>query len=647
MKLGLTARVVAASTLVASVVGATFALHIAANASERASERIANSSLPALVAAGRLERVVIDLETSIRGYLLTRDESLLQPWDAAVASYPTRAQDWLDQVDEPEQRARAITLTNNIYSYVNQYSVPLMDRAQHGDPTASSTEDTRRGADRVNEIRRQFTDYESAETAIRAQELSRARDASQRAVVVATVGVVVSIVIVVGNGAYLVSMVRPVRRAAALAGRVADGDLSARMPETGAAEMGALETSFNTMAASLEASRTGLRDLAEEQSALRRVATLVAEGVAPARVFEAVTSEISGLLDADVALLVRYETDELSTVVASVPSIAATAESEQAPGGGFTDVAAMARESGRVVTVQADALGTAVAADLRARELRSATAVPVRVENRLWGAVLLAWREQRVETTEVESKVAGFTELVATALATAQSRADLEASRARVVAASDETRRRIERDLHDGTQQRLVALGLELRTLDGLLRPGSPELDRRLARIGEGISAAVAELQEVSRGLHPALLSRGGVGPALRVLARRSALPVELDLHLDREPPEPVAVAVYYVLSEALANAAKHARPSRVDVRVVGTDQQVELTISDDGSGGADSGRGSGLIGLRDRVEALRGCFDVTSPAGEGTTVHATIPVPRTASGKDPAAPRGHTQRQV
>jgi signal transduction histidine kinase len=227
----------------------------------------------------------------------------------------------------------------------------------------------------------------------------------------------------------------------------------------------------------------------------------------------------------------------------------------------------------------------------------------------------------------IENRMAEFTELVATAIANADSRAELAASRARVVAAADATRRRIERDLHDGAQQRLVSLGLELRAAEAAVPVELSELRTQLARTAQGLAGVVDELLEISRGIHPAILSRGGLGPALNMLARRSALHVELDVRTDRRLPSPVEVAAYYVVSEALTNAAKHARASVVHVRLEAVDSIAQLTIRDDGVGGADPGRGSGLIGLRDRIEALGGKIEVASPAGGGTSLLVSIPI--------------------
>jgi signal transduction histidine kinase len=206
--------------------------------------------------------------------------------------------------------------------------------------------------------------------------------------------------------------------------------------------------------------------------------------------------------------------------------------------------------------------------------------------------------------------------------------ADLAASRLRVVAAADEMRRRIERNLHDGTQQRLVTLALKLRSLHDELPAGLPGVDAELSYIEDGLTGLLEELREISRGLHPPTLSDYGLTPALRSLARRAALPVELDVRFSGRLPEPIEVAAYYVVSEALANAAKHAGASgaEVELELVG-DERLAVLVNDDGSGGADPAGGSGLIGLRDRVEALGGTMILRSPPGGGTALLVELPL--------------------
>jgi signal transduction histidine kinase len=208
-----------------------------------------------------------------------------------------------------------------------------------------------------------------------------------------------------------------------------------------------------------------------------------------------------------------------------------------------------------------------------------------------------------------------------------QSREELAASRARIVAAGDQARRRIERDLHDGTQQRLVSLVLDLRAAEAAVPPDEPELRGQLARIADGLAGALEELRELSRGIHPAILSEGGLGPALKALARRSAVPVELEVDVQGRLPERVEVAAYYVVSEALANAAKHAQASVAEVEAQARDGLLHLSVRDDGVGGATPGGGSGLVGLADRVEALGGTIRVHSPAGQGTRLQIDLPI--------------------
>jgi signal transduction histidine kinase len=207
-----------------------------------------------------------------------------------------------------------------------------------------------------------------------------------------------------------------------------------------------------------------------------------------------------------------------------------------------------------------------------------------------------------------------------------RSRAELAASRARIVTAADEARRRIERDLHDGVQQQLVAVRLELSALDAAIPPAD-ERKSQLAHAANGLAGALEDLVEIARGIHPAVLAEGGLGPALKTLARRSPVPVELNLRTETRLPAPVEVAAYYVVSEALTNAAKHADASAAQVAVEAHDGLLELSIRDDGRGGADARRGSGLIGLADRVDALGGTIDVASPIGEGTRLHVTLPI--------------------
>jgi signal transduction histidine kinase len=230
---------------------------------------------------------------------------------------------------------------------------------------------------------------------------------------------------------------------------------------------------------------------------------------------------------------------------------------------------------------------------------------------------------------DTEARLAGFTELIATTIANAEAQAEVTASRARTVAAADQARRRIERDLHDGAQQRLVSVTLELRAARAAIPPELGRLGADLAHIETGLSDALEELREIARGIHPGILAEGGLAVALRALARRSPVPVEIDMRAEGRLPEHVEVSAYYVVAEALTNVVRHADASAVTVGIDAgaADGVLRVTVRDDGSGGAGFARGTGLVGLKDRVEALGGRISLHSPPGEGTTLRAELPL--------------------
>jgi len=449
--------------LLSAVIGAAFSLLALAIDALRDSEERANHALQVLVAANRLERLVIDVETAQRGFIITGETGFLDPWYQAqrdVAQQAT-ALERLASAGNGGQDRRARQITRAVGSYITGYAVPLVTTARRDPGRARTVAVTEDGQRRVDALRKGFERFTAVERQIFEAGQDRAEASAHRALVAAAVSVAGSIALILLSGGYLVrSVVRPVRRASAMAGRVAGGDLAVRMPETGPGEVGVLERALNTMAGSLE-----------------------------------------------------------------------------------------------------------------------------------------------------------------------KSRAELAASRARVVAAADQTRRRIERDLHDGTQQRLISLALELRAAETSVPPEQKSLVRQWSRTAQGLTEVVEELREISRGLHPAILEKGGLGPALRALARRAGVPVELSVDVRGRLPERAEVAAYYVVSEALANAAKHARASvvRIDAGVDGG--TLRLLVADDGAGGADPSRGSGLIGLSDRVAAVGGRIEITSPPGGGTSLLVTIPV--------------------
>jgi signal transduction histidine kinase len=375
--------------------------------------------------------------------------------------------------------------------------------------------------------------------------------------------------------------------------------------------------------------REELRRVADEQAALRRVATLVAQASSPSEIFETVTGQVGLLCGADLARMERYEPDG---TVSGVAAWSRDADQGLAVGTRFTlegvSIAASVRETGGQAQVDsfAGASGS-IAEEARRLGIVSSVGCPIIVEGRLWGVIAASSKRPAPFAAGTAARISDFTELVATAISNAESREELAASRARVVAASDETRRRIERDLHDGTQQRLVSLALEVRSAEVMVPPHLTELRVQLSHTATGLASATEELQKISRGIHPPILSKGGLRPALKMLVRRAAVPVELALGTDRRLPQPVEVGAYYVVSEALTNAAKHAQASVVHLDVEEEDSVLRVSIRDDGVGGADPSEGSGLIGLRDRVEALGGTLEITSPPGSGTSLDVSIPI--------------------
>jgi signal transduction histidine kinase/CHASE3 domain sensor protein len=799
---GLTRRLIAASVLLALIVGGAFVVVLSLAIFDlRDAGRRTYQSQRVLVAANELERLLLDLETGQRGFILTRQERFLEPWTSARAQFPVRADTLLRLVaGDPVAERRAAQIAQDERAYISQYSEPLVRAARRGDPSARSVSTAAGGKRRVDAMRAEFDQLLAAERRASASSNARAETAARRAAAAAVAGLAGSIALIVLYAAYLArAIVRPVRRAATMADHIAGGDLSARMPQTGPGEVGALERTFNVMARSLEHSRDELAELAAEQAALRRVATLVAQEVETAEVFEAVAREVGLQCDADFARMERFEPDQVVTAVAGWSrsgdahlavgtrfalegaSIAAQVRETDQPArldsfegatgpiareaqvagirssvgcpivvGGrtwgviaasttrdapfppdtesriadFTELAAtaianaeareelrrvadeqaalrrvatlvaqaaapravfaaVAEEVGRLLGADVTALGryepegavTSVAtwtgtqdgpsivyrtvlgdrnvstlvfqtgrparvdsyeddATIRARTpwlattgAQSSVGAPISVEDRLWGVMIVASTTDVLLPRGTEERLADFTELVATAIANAESQAELTASRARIVATADDTRRRIERDLHDGAQQRLVSLALQLRGAQAGVPPELGEVGAELADIAVGMTDLLDELREMARGIHPAILAEGGLGPALKTLARRSPVPVELNVQSEGRLSEPIEVGAYYVVSEALTNAAKHANASSVAVDVEAVDGVLRLCVRDDGDGGADFGRGSGLVGLKDRVEALGGRIAVESARGRGTALRVDLPL--------------------
>jgi signal transduction histidine kinase len=383
-------------------------------------------------------------------------------------------------------------------------------------------------------------------------------------------------------------------------------------------------------------SRAGLARLAEEQAALRRVATLVARGTRPEKVFAAVTNEVGGLLSVDLANMWRYESDGTLTIVAST--------GEHFPVGtrwpleAQNNLATLVFETGRSARIDnyADATGP-LADDIREEGVRSAVGTPIIVEGRLWGLIAAGSSQEPLLPPDTEARLASFTELVATAISNAEARTEVAASRARIVAAADEERRRVVRDLHDGAQQRLVVTVMTLNQARWALQNDKNDLPGLLSEALAHAEQATVELRELAHGILPGALTHGGLRAGVDALASRMPMPmpVETAVSVGRLPAVVEATA-YFVVAEALTNVAKHARAGHAEVTARIEDGTLRVQVRDDGVGSARAD-GTGLLGLADRVAALDGELRVESPAAGGTLVTAAIPLP--ASGLGAVAP--------
>jgi signal transduction histidine kinase len=368
-----------------------------------------------------------------------------------------------------------------------------------------------------------------------------------------------------------------------------------------------------------------VEELADRQAALRRVATLVAEEGPASEVFDAVAVELAGLLHAHHVVVCRYEPDSELEVLAHRGTA-----SRKVPAGTRINheggsVEAVVRRTGRSVRMESyEGVEGTIAELARAEGVEVTVGAPVVVEGRLWGVASAGWNRGQPPPADAEERIARFAELVATAIVNVQARTDLAASRARTIAAADEARRRLVRDLHDGAQQRLVHTIVMLKLAHRALERGGQQADELLSEAQQHAQSATEELRELAQGILPSALTAGGLAAGVKALASRMSIPVEVDVPVDRLPgvAEPTA---YFIIAEALTNVVKHSQAAHAWVTVRSGDRMVEVQVRDDGLGGARSD-GPGLVGLRDRLAAVGGWLRVASPQGGGTLIAASIP---------------------
>jgi signal transduction histidine kinase len=376
------------------------------------------------------------------------------------------------------------------------------------------------------------------------------------------------------------------------------------------------------------ASERAQQALTDEQTALRRIATLVAGEAASGRVFEQVTVEAAQTLGASAASLARFEEDGTVTFVGGWSDTGRLAF----PVGSRvpveeTGVLAEIRKTGRPERIDDyEGHATEIVERLSSFGYGSASAAPIRVGGHVWGALVAAAQRDEPLAPGSERRLADFAELVAQALANADAYRKLAASRVRIVEAGDTERRRLERNLHDGAQQRLVSLALKLRLIKTSLRKDPESAEALLAEAESELDDALAELRELARGIHPAVLTDRGLEAAIRALAERAPIPVELTRLPEDRLPDSVEAAIYYLVAEAITNVAKYAQATRASVAVERSNGFATVVVRDDGIGGAEPVPGSGLVGLADRVEALGGRLHIESPPGQGTKLTAEIP---------------------
>jgi signal transduction histidine kinase/CHASE3 domain sensor protein len=795
MRRGLTGRMVIASGLLAIIVGGAFAAVLLTVTTLRGTTDLRRETREALIGADTLEKQIIDLETGVRGFVITRDDSFLQPSEDARASLPASARA-LERLSagEPVQNARVQRIVRAMNVYVERYALPLVDAVRRNDPSVRSVARTITAKQRVDALREGLNSFREAERARLNTRDADVDTAARRATAAAAVGIAASIFLIIAFSGYLTRViVRPLRRAALMANRLAGGDLSARMRENDVAEIGALERSFNVMAGSLETNRDKLASLLAEQAALRRVATLVAQAAAPEEVFAVTAAEIGGLLGTHATALARYEPDATATVLALETDVELgirvgarlTLEGESAMGavlrtgraarqdsfeqvtgtiadlvhrgrldssvgapiivegrlwgvvivssrgvlpadteqrlGDFGELlattianaesrAALARVSDQqaalrrvatlvaqaaapaeVFTAVADELGRLLGADtaviarvdddamttvvacwgagasempVQSRwrlappmvmaavvetghsarvdddaqgsrafgdavpglHVASAVATPVLVAGRLWGATIVATGREPL-AADTEQRMADFTELVATAIANADGRTQLVASRARLLTAGDDARRRVVRDLHDGAQQRLVQTIVTLKLARSATQDDGAPSAALVAEALDQAERANLELRELAHGILPAVLTRGGLRAGVNALVSRVPVPVAVAVDVDGERlPTEIEASAYFIVAEALTNVAKHSRARSAHVTAWVQDNALHVDVRDDGVGGARPD-GTGLLGLNDRVAALGGHLRVESAPGAGTLVAATLPL--------------------
>jgi signal transduction histidine kinase len=564
-----------------------------------------HDSTEVLLAANRLERLVADMETDQLRYVATGDAEFLGPWNAARAAFLVQATalQRLAAANNPEQGKRAREIVGAATAYLHEHAEPLLRTARRDRARAGAVVTWAEGKRRIDAIRHQFDRFADVQHRLA---LAHERDAvpTIRRMIGMAAGASATLLLVFLLAGFVLR--GPARRAPA-------GPVHGLLLRPGRERPG----------------RESACPVAGECEGLRRVATLVARDASPADVFEAGAAEMGRALDAEHAMITRYDPGGMITVVGhwsarQAPQIMPPLEGRWPVADDA--VADSVCRTGLPAHLRQDigAVGD-IGAWIRSHGIGRMTGHPVVAGDHLWGMAVVLSAESAPWPAGAERTMGEFAGLVGVALAGSRRRAELLASRVRLVETADATRRRVERALHERTQQRLVTTGLALRLIETAVPAEQERLREQVSAAARDVVEIIDDLQAIARDLHPAFLTLGGVESSLRALARRAPIPVELDVRAGRRPPPNVALTLHHAVSEALANAASHSCASavRVDLEL---GEPVRLSVRDDGIGGARLRPGGALAALRDRVEALGGMFELESPTGGGTSLRLTMP---------------------
>ncbi len=622
--MGLSRRIIVTSGLVTLLAVVAYVLLFTVIFTLRDSARVTSHSQAVLASASRLERLVTDLETAVRGFVISQSQSGLRLWESARAELPKEGATLrrLAVRSGPVQARHADRIVRDAERYASDYSDPLV-AAIRQDPASGRTRALLgEEKSRLVPLRAEFDEFMVAERRVAASAERRGDQEARRAAIIAGAVAAGALALAFSFAVYLRrAVLKPVWRTSRMASVIAEGDLDVRIPETSRDEPGMLERAFNMMTSSLRASQDDLRRVVDEQGALRRVATLIAHGVPPAEIFGAVAEELGRLQGVDYAVVNRFDPGMMAT---SVGYWTAPGAPEIMPpmGGRWplekgTTGAEIIR-TGEPTRVDLASPVSQIGHWSKARGIRYVVGSPIIADGQIWGMIATFSLGSEEPPATTEANLQEFVELLASAIVNAGNRDELLASTARIVAASERVRAGIEADLRAGAQRRLVSLSRDLRKV---CARAPDDLRTRLAGVEHGLGAVLGDLREISRGVRPVALAERGLRAAIEALAARSRVPVDLEIRIGRRLTGHIEDVVYYTVAEALTNVAKYARASRVRIELTVSEADLRLTVRDDGVGGADPRGGSGLTGLRERVEACGGTIEVVSPVGKGTTL--------------------------